>query len=60
MNLGVKEEGRTTPTGGCKAEFSKASAVSRKDDITNLIDLQDGADSADLQNFFVMLSYLTV
>ena len=59
VNLGVKEEGRTTPTGGCKAELSEASAVSMNDDFTNLIGLQDGADSADLQNVFVMVSYIT-
>ena len=59
INEPLKEEGRTTPTGKCKAELSGVSAVSMEDDIINLIGVQDGTDSADLQNVFGMVSYLT-
>ena len=49
MNLWRKEG--QTPTGRCKAEFSGAIAVSYKDDIMNLIGVQNGSGSADMRMF---------
>ena len=58
MNLWRRKKGQT-PTGRCKAEFSGSEQLGMEDDIINLISVQDGSGSADMQNVFGMVSYLT-